>query len=154
MKPYLESYMVKSPYVGNENDGLKEALDLMHECNIRHLPVVTDGHLSGLISERDLREALALPQGAQLKVGDIMKRDVYIARRRSTLKQVVRAMQEAKFGSAVVVNESQEVIGIFTTTDALRILGDLLENDEDSRVISLEDYLAPWLPSVGQSTII
>ena len=62
MEKTVGSYMIKSPYVASSDSSLQEALELLVECAIRHLPIVDDGRLIGLISERDLRAALALPK--------------------------------------------------------------------------------------------
>ena len=118
----IESYMVKSPYVGESAMKVGEALNLLREYEIRHLPIVEDGELVGVVSERDLREAAALPQADKLTVDDIMKSEVYVVRKATPLRDVINEMIDRKVGSAVVVNSDREVLGIFTTTDALRIL--------------------------------
>lgn len=145
MNKSIGSYMVKSPYVGDPDLGLKEAFELMKECNIRHLPVTSQDRLAGIVSERDLRAALTLPHAEQLRLSDIMKTDAFVVRRTSPLRDVVRTMQEEKIGSAIIINEDRECIGIFTTIDALGILAEMLDEEEDeSRVLFLDDYVEFW----------
>jgi CBS domain-containing protein len=50
----VESVMTKDIIVANPADDINEALQKMHECNCRHLPVVQGGNLVGMISIRDL----------------------------------------------------------------------------------------------------
>jgi acetoin utilization protein AcuB len=136
--------MVKSPYLADPKMDLATAIDLMHECDIRHLPVVADEILVGLISEGDLKEAQALPSAKSLLVSDVMKTSVYVAAKDSSLREVIEHMADLKFGSAVVVNNKREVVGIFTTIDAMRILVNLLDEDNTEKALSFEEYFATW----------
>ena len=50
----IETVMTKDIIVASPTDDLNEALQKMHECKCRHLPVVQGGKLVGMISIRDL----------------------------------------------------------------------------------------------------
>jgi len=50
----VESVMTKDIIVAAPADNINEALQKMHDCNCRHLPVVEGGRLVGMISIRDL----------------------------------------------------------------------------------------------------
>jgi CBS domain-containing protein len=50
----VETVMTKDLFVAAPSDDINEALQKMHECNCRHLPVVHRGNLVGMISIRDL----------------------------------------------------------------------------------------------------
>ena len=143
MKKKLENFMVKSPYKGTPQMGLKEALNIMLECRIQHLPIVDVEKLVGIISERDLYALTLLPMAEKLLINDVMKRDVFVAAKSAALDQVVRTMLERKVGSTIVVNSENEVIGIFTVTDAMRLLADLLEEDSSEDYV-LDDCYEPW----------
>jgi len=142
--------MVKCPYSVDGDFSLKKALGVMLECNIRHLPITEGERLVGLVSDRDLKSAMSLPQAEGLTVADIMKTELYVATKTSSLANVVRTMAEQKIGSALVVNERMECLGIFTTTDALEILADLLESEDDSsNILGFKDYVDYWhMPQV------
>lgn len=143
MEQNLNAYMVKSPYVGEPNYTLQEAMEIMKDEDFRHLPIVEDEKLVGIVSERDLKEALAFPKGSVLKVQDIMKTDVFAAFQDEPLKDVVSKMADLKCGSTVVLNNKNQVVGIFTTTDALRTLADFLERFDEEEPYVL-DYLESW----------
>ncbi len=143
MQKSVAAFMIKSPYVGDAEMGLQEALEFLTECGVRHLPIVEDNKLIGLVSERDLRACTALPQVEKLTVGDIMKRNVYVAERSTPLREIVGTMQERKIGSTVIVNRSSEVLGIFTVIDALGILGEFLD-DESTEDVFIDDYYDAW----------
>jgi hypothetical protein len=60
-------------------------------------------------------------------------------------------MFEKKLGSVVVVDPNCNVTGIFTTTDALRLLTELLSGSRDRNYeLSVEEYFA-WDPQLGES---
>jgi acetoin utilization protein AcuB len=90
---------------------------------IRHLPVVEEGRVVGVVSNRDLglAEALLLDESRDVAIADVMSADVYVVDPRANLGQVARSMAESKLGSAIVV-ERGNVVGIFTTVDALNAL--------------------------------
>ena len=140
----IGSYMVKSPYVASTDQSMQEAYDYMRECNIRHLPVIDDGELVGLISERDVKEAQATGEGKKLKVEDVMKRDVYVVQKSADLSEVVSVMAENKLGSVVIVDRYKNVVGIFTTTDALKILASLLDEEDEAPMRLDDEFFESW----------
>lgn len=144
MEKIVHGYMIKSPFVVEPSMGVKEALELMRELEIRHLPVLQDEQLVGIISDRDLREAAALTTATPLKVEDVMRTEIYATQPETPVREIVETMIEEKLGSAVVVNDKKEIIGIFTTIDALRILMDFLEEDSEEDEILLDDVFEPW----------
>jgi acetoin utilization protein AcuB len=95
----------------------------MRAYGVRHLPVLEGGRLAGLLSQRDalLVETLREVDPATTPVEDAMTTEVYVVAPSTPLKDVALAMVEHKYGCAVVV-EGHHVVGIFTTTDALRAL--------------------------------
>lgn len=144
MDKAVGTYMVKGPYVCEPAQSVQDALEFMIECEIRHLPVVDEGRLVGIVSDRDLRAAAALPQAKKLLVEDVMKQDVFFATKEASLKEVVQEMRDRKLGSTVIVNSDREAIGIFTATDALGVLADLLENDRSERDYVIDDVIEEW----------
>lgn len=125
-------YMSVSPTTASPDLEATRALELMRENDIRHLPVVDEGVLVGIVSERDLlfAERLGSTRSGQLRVLDVMAHDPFILQVDSPLSDAVRTMIRDKFGSAVVLDRGN-VVGVFTTIDALRALLDRLGAEED-----------------------
>lgn len=136
----IQDHMVRFPYVTLPDQAISDAMEYMKDLGVRHLPVVGDGKLSGIVSERDLKAALNLEHANHLTVGDVMQREIYMVRRHTPLAEVAEEMAIGKVGSAVIVDDSGNVSGIFTTTDALRLLANRLEEETFADISSFEDY--------------
>ena len=128
----IKDHMVRFPYVSSPDQTITEAMDYMKELGVRHLPVISEQELSGIVSERDLKAALNLENASSLTIGDIMQKEVYVVDQKTPLSEVVEEMADGKMGSAVVANQDGQVAGIFTTTDALRLLASRLEDELSS----------------------
>jgi acetoin utilization protein AcuB len=121
--PAVKSVMTPFPWSIDVEEGLDEAKAMMAERGIRHLPVSEDGELVGVLSERDLLNRDA----EDLTVEDACRRDAYIVDRATPLARVAFEMARRRIGSALVTREGK-LVGIFTSTDACRSLGELLHS--------------------------
>ncbi len=119
----IHHYMTQSPHVVRPDASLAQARQLMYEIKARHLPVVDDGQLVGILSERDLLflESLTDVDPDRIPVRSAMQTEVYGVDRDTPLDEVAATMASSKYGSAVVWSGGS-VVGIFTTVDAMRAL--------------------------------
>ena len=126
-KHVVDDYFTASPYTVQADDDVQRAQELMSQHGIRHLPVMDHGELGGVLSDRDIKAALALKGAStkRLRCADIASEGAYVTHPGSALELVAREMAEKHYGSAVVTDKG-EVVGIFTTTDACRALADVL----------------------------
>ncbi len=122
----VENYMTRLPYTIDYNQSLSAAHELMRRHQIRHLPVLKQGKLLGLVSMRDLHliETLRDVDPEEVPVEDAMADEPYTVSPEEPIKSIAAMMADQKFGSAVVV-EHGTTVGIFTTTDALKALLEL-----------------------------
>jgi acetoin utilization protein AcuB len=125
--PLVRSFMTLSPHTIGRGQPLTAARSLMHQHRIRHLPVLDGGKLIGVLSERDLAvvESLQGVDPAVITVEDAMTAGSYVVSQDAPLAIVAEEMAETKFGSAVVMDGGR-VVGVFTSTDALRALSTVL----------------------------
>lgn len=123
----VRKHMTLGPQLISSEHTLAQARQVMRERNIRHLPVVDDGRLVGVVSQRDLYllETLRGVDPASEKVKEAMSREPFAVPPDAPLDEVALAMAECKYGSAVVVDQGV-VVGLFTTVDALRALAAVL----------------------------
>jgi acetoin utilization protein AcuB len=121
---------MRSPVVSiGPETTVREAVDLMRARALRHLPVVDPGgRLVGIVTDRDLRQAVFAPVvqerlGGGDAVGDIPVREVMTwavvtVRPATDLREAARLMHEQKIGALPVV-EGDRLIGILTESDLL-----------------------------------
>ena len=120
----IKTYMRPFPYSIDAGASLCDAVEMMREEGIRHLPVKRNGKLWSVISKRELSEAML--QGENRSLEMIGNNEPYIVDLHSPLGDVVREMGRRHIGS-VLVTRGSDLAGIMTSSDICRILGDLLE---------------------------
>lgn len=129
LMPRIDKYMTPMPHTVNGDLPLQQAARMMTDNGFRHLPVQVAGKLVGLLSDRDIKLGLTFNDAETIKVEDVMSLEVYTVTPQSALNHVVETMAERKYGCAVVQQENQKVVGIFTSVDALRVLADYLDKN-------------------------
>jgi acetoin utilization protein AcuB len=119
----ISEFMTPAPHTIGAEQPLARAHEIMQKYEIRHLPVLHGGKAVGMLSLRDLHlvETLSDVDPALVPAEDAMTADLYVVEPDVPLAQVAEAMLERKLGSAVIA-EGNRVLGVFTTTDALRAL--------------------------------
>jgi CBS domain-containing membrane protein len=126
----VREIMMGSPVTLKPEDTLDLANDIISLGRIRHIPVVEDGRLVGLLSERDLMGAAATTifglkqksKSALLKsvlIKDVMKKKVVTVKPDTPIKEAVHLMKEKTIGCVPVMNKGA-LVGLITTTDILR----------------------------------
>jgi acetoin utilization protein AcuB len=119
----MKDVMTPQPVTVGRAQTLATAHALMREHGCRHLPVLEHGELVGVLSLRDLYfiESLAGVNMETDVVEDAMSNEAYAVSPEARLDAVCAHMADEKLGCAVVV-ERNRVAGIFTASDALRVL--------------------------------
>jgi acetoin utilization protein AcuB len=134
MTDTIETFMTRSVHTIGTKTLLADAHRMMNDNNIRHLPVLEGGRLVGMLSQRDLHliETLKDVDPKEVRVEEAMSQDCYTVAPEAPLAEVAREMAQHKYGSAVILRGA-EVLGIFTTTDALRALDTVLTAPKATR---------------------
>ncbi len=135
--PRLSDIMTRDPVCVRSYDPLRKAIELMRERKCRRLPVVDDGHLVGIVSDRDVRLAINSPfimrerqQDEELLdrvvVAECMTPDPFTLPSGASVLDAARLLHDHKFGGVPVVDGSH-LVGIVTETDLLGCFIDLLQ---------------------------
>lgn len=135
MKIALKDHMTRKLVTVSKEASAAEALRLMNNYWIRHLPVMdeTEEFIVGMLSERDLLRA---PSNAT-PVAELMSSPIRTFPYETPVKAVVDAMIEEKV-SAFLITKDDEIVGIITSEDMLVLLDQILKKDETD---------APWVLS-------
>ena len=127
--PPVRDYMTHLPVECEACETIADAMEVMRSHDIRHMPVMGGTHLKGILSQRDILEE-RIRHGAALDgmpLEAFCRNDVLSVTPLTPLNEVAEQMLSRRCGSAVVVDAGY-VVGIFTATDALRVLSGLFTN--------------------------
>ena len=131
----VEEFTTPDPVTVCEDTGIEELQRLMDAHGIRHLPVLRDGRVVGVVSDRDVRAVVGLSVAEKLQVcaSDIMAEDPLTVSALASLDEVAYAMAERKVGSAIVIEADGRMLGIFTASDALNALVEIARGEARTR---------------------
>jgi len=129
----VQDWMTRNLVTLSPEASVAEALTLCRERRIRHIPILEERRLVGIVSDRDLRDAspaLGDPERAsalqKIQVGDVMTREVITADLQDPIENAAQVMYEHKINALPVVDEgssvAEELLGIVTSSDVMRAL--------------------------------
>lgn len=125
----VEEFTSPCPDTIDVNTTAQEIIKIMDEHDYRHLPVTNEGRVVGIISQRDIINVIGRGFSAHVKASDIMTEHPYMVTENTPIEEVAFTMSENKIGCALVIDESQCLSGIFTTTDALNALVEVVRGE-------------------------
>ncbi|RJQ47037.1 MAG: CBS domain-containing protein [Nitrospiraceae bacterium] len=132
---FVSDWMTKKVITVSPDDSVTDAIKLMKEKGIKHLPVLKDDKLKGIVSDRDIREfspskATTLDVYemhylvAKTKVRDIMKSKVITTTPDTPVEEAAMVMHDKEIGCLPVM-ESSKLAGIISDMDIYRVLIDI-----------------------------
>src|SRR5262245_15255220 len=138
----VRSRMTADVVTASPETTIAEALALTRKHRIRHLPIVSEDQLVGLVTDRDLRLAMppiwAEQQGDELRdalrtktVAEFMVKSIVTTTPISPIEQAARLLYEHKIGCLPVMDEGK-LVGILTETDVLRSFAELFGGGQPS----------------------
>jgi acetoin utilization protein AcuB len=132
---FVSDWMTKKVFTISPDDSISDAVSLMKEKRIKHLPVVKDDKLKGIISDRDIKEytpskATALDIFelhyllAKTTVKEIMKSKVIATTPDTPVEEAAMVMHDQNVGSLPVL-ENGKLVGIISDRDIYQVLVDI-----------------------------
>jgi CBS domain-containing protein len=132
----VRQWMTPDPITVGPKTKEPAARQLMTERHVRHLPVVEDGRLLGILSLGDVRGAEPSPFTTLgtfertylmtlMNVGQIMKYDPFTIAPTATIYEAAALMLAHKIGSLPVVDK-EKLVGIISESDILRMASQAL----------------------------
>ena len=129
--PTIRHFMTSAPETIGADLTLAQARDRMYQLNARHLPVVDGGELVGILSDRDIALVDAVfGDLGRLQVRQAMTAQPFTCGPEAHVHAVAAEMAAHKYGTAIVVDRDHpgQVVGLFTTPDALHALARLTDH--------------------------
>ena len=127
------NWMTKDVINVDVNDSMQDAARLIRKHKIKRLPVMENGKLVGIVTDRDLKRASAsdvttleihelLFLISEIKISDIMTKDPITIPLDYTIDEAAQILLEHKLSGAPVVDDEGQVAGVITQTDIFRVL--------------------------------
>ena len=127
----IKDWMAKDPVTMSEDTSMIKAIHIMKERRFRRIPVVAEGKLVGMVTDRDLKEASPSKATtldvhelyyllAELPVQEIMSRNPISVFQDDTVEHAAQIMLEHTISGLPVVDGEDRVVGIITQSDVFR----------------------------------
>jgi acetoin utilization protein AcuB len=160
----VKDWMSPAPLTVSPETPVLEALRLLKERGFRRLPVVEGSKLIGIVTDKDLKDAM--PSKAttlsvwemnyllsKLTVREVMATEVLTVNALETLEDAALRMQERKLGGVPVLDNAGALVGILTVTDVLGALVRVLGLREGGVRVTLEVPDTPGALAVAVEAI-
>lgn len=146
---FVANRMTKNPITVDPTTPVYEAANLMKRRHIRRLPVVEEGKLVGIISDRDIMRVAPSPATTlsrfeitslldKITISEIMAKDVVAIKDTATIEEAALLMYNEKVGGLPVVSSIGAVVGIITETDVFKTFVDVMGLADGKTRITLD----------------
>ena len=126
----ISKHMTRMPHSIEPHQSAQSAKKRMNELGCHHLPVLLERKVIGVLSERDLLylESFRDVDMTKTLVVEAMIEDPLMVRETDLLGDVAARMVEERVGSVLVTPDGERLTGIFTNTDALKVIAQQQNN--------------------------
>lgn len=129
-----QDVMTRDPITLRADASLADAIDIFQTRDIRHLPIVDEGgNLVGMLSDRDIRDALApihVGEDAKprlsMRIASLMSGGVISVEEDDDVEEIIDLMLEHKVGAVPIVSGDGDLVGIVSYLDLLRVMESML----------------------------
>jgi acetoin utilization protein AcuB len=111
--------MTSSPASAEPEEKLSSVAARMHEGGFRSMPVLREGRIVGIVTDRDLHRYVRDLEHTEVKLA--MTEQALTVTPQTTIYDAARLLRERKFGALPVVQDGA-LVGIISTTDLLEAL--------------------------------
>jgi len=116
----IKNFMTQNPVILSPKEDIKVAFNLLSDKHVRQAPVLEDGALIGIVTDRDLRMAIVQDlKTPNLTVSNVMTPNPKTVSEDEPLQSAANIIAENKFNALPVVSPDGRLVGIITTTDIL-----------------------------------
>lgn len=119
-------WMVRDVVCVTQDHTIQDCVDLMKKHSIRHLPVLENGRLVGLVTEGDLRQVFLASLIEELSIKDVMINDPITVTPDTEIEDAAKVIFYNKIGGLPVVDDQEKLRGIITVADILAAFIELM----------------------------
>jgi CBS domain-containing protein len=116
--PTVDDLMTPDVVTIGQDATIEEARERCREIHARHLPIVEDGRLVGIVSDRDLRAAVGSGRSLGTRVGQVMTTSCITLGPHARVSEAAELMVSNKISALPVLHE-ERLVGLLTLTDLL-----------------------------------
>ena len=127
----IKDWMATAVLTVDANTSVMRATRIMKENNIRRLPVLSQGRLTGVVTDRDLKEASPSSTSdmdihemyyllSEMKIKDVMTDKCISLRQDDTLEKAALVMLKEKISGIMILDDDDNLVGLLSETDILR----------------------------------
>lgn len=146
---FVVNRMTKHPVTVSSATKVDEAIHLLKKHNIRRLPVVDDGKLVGIVTDKDLMRvtpsaATTLAKYeinsllADISIGEIMSKSVISVNESAPIEEAALLMSRNRVSGLPVTSDVGAVVGVITETDIFDAFVNIMDLEEGKTRITLE----------------
>ncbi len=132
----VKNWMAKDVVTIDPDAKLQEAIELMHNNSIRHLPVVENSKMVGLVTESNLRQYLVSEIVDDLLLRDVMIMNPITIDQNASIDLAAKLIYNYKIGGLPVLDK-RKLVGILTISDILHAFIELFGLLQESSRIDL-----------------
>jgi acetoin utilization protein AcuB len=137
----IGKWMKKEVVVIEKDATVIEAIHLMKEKNLQRLPVMDKGKIAGIVTEKMLAEfspsrATSLDLWeihyilSKTPVTEAMNPNPAKVKPETEISECAKILHDQKLGGVIVVDDNDNLVGIFTVTDILEALIEICGNPQ------------------------
>jgi acetoin utilization protein AcuB len=141
-QPTVRELMTPNPITVAHGQTVGKAMELMARFDIRRLPVIRDGKVIGIVSDRDVRQMAGRPSVKlektaaddaylQLPVEEVMTLNAITIRETQPVQDAIALMIKHKISGLPVVGRDGVLVGILSEQDILKYCLNLIEREAD-----------------------
>jgi len=148
----IKDWMATAVLTVDANTSVMRATRIMKENNIRRLPVLSQGKLAGVVTDRDLKEASPSSTSdmdihemyyllSEMKIKDVMTDKCISLHQNDTLEKAALIMLKEKISGVMILDGEDNLVGLLSETDILRgfIHATGIQDGADQYVIDMPD---------------
>ena len=122
----VSEWMAKDPVTVTKDQKVQDCVDLMKKHSIRHLPVVENKKLIGLVTESDLREVFLASLMEDLSIEGVMISEPITVSPNTEIEDAAKLIYYHKIGGLPVVDDYEYVVGMITVADLVEVFIELM----------------------------